>query len=150
MKALAQWREEVAQKRDIPRTWVLRDDKLFDLATKRPKTESEIVEMDVFGRKSVKYFAPETAKLIANVDVGEDKIWRKIDPLSKEEKSFCSKLMKKVAAYSQENDIAQALLGTRRDIESLYRNRSSKKLLKGWRKELVGQPLIDYMRKEGV
>ena len=150
LKALAQWREEVAQKRDIPRTWVLRDDKLFDLATKRPKTESDIVEMAVFGRKSVKYFAPETAKLIANVDVGEDKIWRKIDPLSKEEKSFCSKLMKKVAAYSQEYEVAQALLGTRRDIESLYRNRSSKKLLKGWRKELVGQPLIDYMREQGV
>jgi len=129
---------------------VLRDDKLYDLATKRPKTEREIAEMDVFGRKSVKYFAPQAAKLIASVDVGEDKLWRKIDPLSKEEKSFCSKLMKKVAAYSQEYEVAQALLGTRRDIESLYRNRSSKKLLKGWRQEIVGQPLINYMRKEGV
>jgi len=120
LKALAQWREEVAQKRDIPRTWVLRDDKLYDLATKRPKTESEI------------------------------KIWRKVEPLTKEEKAVCNKLMKKVAGFAKEHDIAQALLGTRRDIESLYRNRSSKKLLKGWREELVGRPLIDYIRQEGV
>lgn len=150
LKALAQWREEQAQKRDIPRTWILRDDKLFELATRRPKTEQEVEQMDIFGKKSSKYFAPQAAKLIANVEVGEQKIWRKIDPLTKDEKNICTKLMKKVATFSQEHEIAQALLGTRKDIESLYRNRSSKKLLRGWREALVGQPLIEYLRQEGV
>jgi len=150
LKALAQWREEQAQKRDIPRTWVLRDDKLFDLATRRPKTEQEIEKMDIFGKKSFKYFAPQAAKLIANVKVGEEKLWRKVEPLNKEEKNVFTKLMKKVASFSQEYQIAQALLGTRKDIESLYRNRSSKKLLRGWREELVGRPLIEYMRQEDV
>lgn len=150
LKALAQWREEAAQKRDIPRTWILRDDKLFDLAAKRPKTEKEIVDMEVFGKKSVKYFAPETAKLIANVEVGEDRLWRKTEPLTKEEKQLCTKMMKKVAAYAKEYDVAQALIGTRKDVESLYRNRSSKKLLRGWREDLVGRPLLEYLRSENV
>ncbi len=149
LKALAQWREEVAQNRDIPRTWVLRDDKLYDLATQRPKTEQAVRDMDVFGKKSVKYFAAEVSKLISGVEVGDDRVWRKFEPLTKEEKSFCSNLMKKVAGFAQQHDIAQALLGTRKDIESLYRNRSSKKLLRGWREEIVGKPLIELIRKEG-
>jgi len=150
LKALAQWREEVAQNRDIPRTWVLRDDKLYDLATQRPKTEQAVREMDVFGKKSAKYFAREVSTLIAQVPASDERVWRKFEPLSKQEKSFCSTLMKKVAGYSQEYDIAQALLGTRKDIESLYRNRSSKKLLKGWREEIVGKPLIELIRDAGV
>jgi len=58
--------------------------------------------------------------------------------------------MKKVAGFSKQHDIAQALLGTRKDIESLYRNRSSKKLLKGWREDIVGKPLIELIREAGV
>jgi len=148
LKVLAQWREETAQKRDIPRTWVLRDDKLYDLATKKPKNEQEVVEMEVFGRKSVKYFAPEILQLMSEVNVGDDKIWRKVEPLTKEEKALCTRMMKKMAGFSSEHKVAQALLGTRRDIESLYRNRSSKKLLRSWRKDLVGQPLLEFIRQE--
>lgn len=150
LKALAQWREEMAQKRDIPRTWIVRDDKLYDLATKKPKTEQDVIDMDVFGKKAVKYLAPEAVRLIANVVVGEEKIWRKIDPLTKEEKSLCSTLMKQVAGFSKQHELAQALLGTRKDIEGLYRNRSSKKLLQGWREDVVGKPLIEYLHKEGL
>jgi len=150
LKALAQWREKVAQDRDIPRTWVLRDDKLYDLATQRPKTEQAVRDMDVFGKKSVKYFAAEVSKLISEVPASNERVWRKFESLTKEEKSFCSTLMKKVAGFSKQHDIAQALLGTRKDIESLYRNRSSKKLLKGWREDIVGKPLIELIREAGV
>ena len=150
LKALAQWREEVAQNRDIPRTWVLRDDKLYDLATQRPKTEQAIREMDVFGKKSVKYFAAEVSKLISEVPTSNERVWRKFESLSKEEKLFCSTLMKSVASFAKQHDIAQALLGTRKDIESLYRNRSSKKLLKGWREGIVGKPLIELIRKADI
>ena len=148
LKALAQWREEAAQSRDIPRTWVLRDDKLYDLATQRPKTEQAIREMDVFGKKSVKYFAAEVSKLISGVQATDERVWRKFDPLTKEEKSFCSTLMKKMADFSQQYEIAQALLGTRKDIESLYRNRSSKRLLRGWREDLIGKPLLELIRQQ--
>jgi len=106
LKALAQWREELAQHRDIPRSWIVRDDKLFDLATKRPKTEKEIQEMEVFGRKSAKYLIPEAVQLISSVDAGEQRIWRKFEPLTKQEKSICSTLMKQVAELSKKHQVA--------------------------------------------
>lgn len=150
LKALAQWREQVAQKRDIPRTWVLRDDKLFDLAAKRPKKVDEIIEMGIFGRKSAQYLAPQAAKAIAEAQVGEERIWLKTEPLTKQEKSLCSRLMKDLASFSQQHNVAQALLGTRKDVEGLYRHRQSKKLLNGWRKATVGEPLLEVLREADI
>ena len=142
LQALAQWREASAQQRDIPRTWVIRDDKLYELVNQMPQTEQEIRDLNVFGRKSVVHLAPQTLEIMNAVTVGNELIWRKVDPLSKQEKGLCSSLMKRLTAISNELEIAQALLGTRRDIESLYRHRQSDKLLQGWRKEQAGEPLI--------
>ncbi|MDB4511999.1 ribonuclease D [Arenicella sp.] len=145
LKALAAWRESTAQKRDIPRTWVLKDDRLFDLAVRQPKTIDEVKKLGVFGNKSVRYWAPEVIKIIADVEVGEQPLWNRSEPLTREQKGVCSKMMKQLKSYSEQHQISQGLLGTRRDIEGLYRNRKSKKLLEGWRNEIVGRPLVSFL-----
>lgn len=147
LKALAEWREATAQKRDIPRSWVMRDDKLYDLVMQQPKTEQEIKDLGVFGRKSVVYLAPLALEIIGGVKASEERLWRKVDPLTKQEKSLCSDLMKRLKVISEEFEIAQALLGTRKDIEGLYRHRQSKKLLKGWREQPVGEVLLKHLRE---
>ena len=148
LKALAEWREHVAQKRDIPRSWVLRDDKLYDLVLQAPKTEEEIKTLGIFGRKSAGYLAPQALEIIRSVKAGEERIWRQIEPLSKNEKKLCSAVMKELARISEELGVAQALLGTRKDIESLYRHRQSKKMLNGWREKHVGQKLLDFIKNQ--
>ena len=150
LKAMAEWREATAQKRDIPRSWVMRDDKLYDLVTQQPKTEQEIKDLGVFGRKSVVYLAPLALEIMSNVKASEERLWRKVDPLTKQEKAICSAMMKELSRISQEIGIAQGLLGTRKDIESLFRHRQSKRLLSGWRKENVGDVLLKYLQDQGV
>jgi len=150
LKAMAQWREETAQARDIPRSWVMRDDKLYDLVIHQPETEQEVKELGVFGRKSVVYLAPLALEVMANVKVSEERLWRKIDPLTKQEKGVCNAMMKELSRISQELGVAQALLGTRKDMESLFRNRQSKRLLNGWRKEHVGNVLLEFLSEQGV
>lgn len=151
LKALAEWREATAQERDIPRTWVLKDDKLYDLVIQQPKSEQEIRELQVFGRKSASYLlAPQALKLIKSVEVGDTALWRKVEPLTKQDRSICSGMMKELAKLAAEHKIAQGLLATRKDIEALYRHRQSKKMLNGWRKSQVGEPLLEYLRAEPV
>lgn len=149
LKALAEWREATAQKRDIPRSWVLRDDGLFDLAFKLPKTAQEALDLGVFGGKSGQYLAPQAISVIESITVGDEPLWERVEPLTKKEKSIISKMMLKLAEYAQTNHIAQALLGTRKDVESLYRHRKSEKLLKGWRAVLVGEPLMAFLHEQG-
>lgn len=144
LQALAAWREQQAQKRDIPRTWVVRDDGLFDLAVKRPTNADEIQKLSIFGRKSASYLAPQAADVIANVTIGRDPLWRRVEPLDKQDKSICSAMMKQLTSYAKQHQIAQGLLATRRDIEALYRHRESNKLLTGWRRDIVGEPLLEF------
>lgn len=144
LQALAAWREDIAQKRDIPRSWVLRDEKLFDLAVKRPKTEQAVRDLGVFGKNSVNRWAPATARLIANVEVGEQRLWKRVEPLDKAQRGVCSAMMKELAKYAKEQEVAQGLLATRKDIESLYRHRRSDKLMSGWREPLVGKRLLEF------
>lgn len=146
LKALAEWREKNAQKRDIPRTWILRDERLFDLAIKLPTSTEQVVKLGVFGKKSVRYWAPEVADMIADLDVGKQRLWEKVEPLSKEQKKTCSKMMQQLKLISEQQEISQGLLATRRDIESLYRHRRSSKLLEGWRNEVVGKPLMAFLQ----
>jgi len=150
LKALAEWREATAQKRDIPRTWVLRDEKLFDLAARRPTNEAEVKKLGVFGKKSANRLAPIAAQLISEVEVGEQRLWNRVEPLDKRDKSICSAMMKQLAMYAQELEVAQGLLATRKDIEALYRHRQSEKLLDGWRQELVGQPLLQFAESQAA
>ena len=141
----------MAQSRDIPRTWIMRDDKLYELAQSTAKSVDQIIELGVFGKKSASRLAPQVLSVLREVKTGEEKIWRRVEPLSKAEKSVCSQLMQTLSSLSSSSNIAQALLGTRKDVESLFRNRQSKKLLRGWRKELVGEPLLEAIRNlEGL
>ena len=66
--------------------------------------------------------------------------------MSKADKRECQKLMQATTAIAKEQGVAQALLGTRKDIEHLYRHRQSKKLLNGWRENVIGQPLLALLQ----
>ena len=145
LKALANWRESCAQDRNIPRTWIMRDDKLYELAQSNPKNEKDILQMGVFGKKSGNKLASEAFQIVKQVKASSEKVWRKVEPLSKADKVKCSSMMKELSKLAEKHNIAQALLGTRKDVESLYRHRQSKKLLKGWRGSMVGQPLLEFL-----
>lgn len=150
LKALAAWREESAQTRNIPRTWLVRDEKLFDLVIQQPSTEQQIKDMGVFGRKAGNYLAAQALDVMKSAVVGDERLWRKVEPLTKPEKSVCSSMMKRLSKCAEQSNVAQALLGTRKDMEHLFRYRQSKKLLQGWRKPVVGEPLLLFLRDKDV
>ena len=142
LKALAEWRERIAQKRNIPRTWVLKDDRLFDLAAHRPMTQEAVEKLNVFGKKSAKHMAHAVIDLISNTEIKDKLIWNRVEPLDKKDKSQCTVMMKELASIAKHEKIAQGLLATRKDIESLYRNKKSEKLIGTWRETIVGKQLL--------
>lgn len=148
LQALAEWRESTAQDRDIPRSWVAKDDKLYDLVYHQPSSVEEIQDLAVFGRKSSNYLAPQALQVMNDVNPGEDRIWRKIEALTKKEKAVCSAAMGQLKAIAEQLEIAQGLLATRKDVEHLFRHRQSKKLLGGWREEVVGAKVLNYINEQ--
>ncbi len=147
LRALAEWRESMAKDRDIPRSWVVRDDKLYELATKLPTSADEIIEMGIFGRRSAPRFAPQAARIIEDVQVEGHALWRKVDPLDKQQKGVVSVMMNELKEQAQQQEIAQGLLATRRDVESLFRHGHSDKLLTGWREDVIGKKLLNIVQQ---
>ena len=146
LRDLATWREWRAQRSDIPRAWVLRDDKLYTLAAKQPQTAEAVLETGIFGWSSTNRLAPLIAEIVAGVEVGEDPLWRASEPFDKQQKGDIATMMHALKALAKKHHIAQGLLGTRKDVEALYRYRESVRLLSGWRKEVVGQPLLNLVQ----
>jgi ribonuclease D len=69
VRALAQWRETSAQTRDVPRSRVLKDDALLEIATARPKTPEELGKLRLVQREARR---PEVASgIVAAVAEGE-------------------------------------------------------------------------------
>ncbi len=147
LQALAEWRESMAKDRDIPRSWVVRDDKLYELATKLPTSADEIIELGIFGRRSAPRFAPQAARIIGDTQVENTALWRKVDPLDKQQKGVVSVMMNELKEQAQQQEIAQGLLATRRDVESLFRHGRSDKLLSGWRENVIGNKLLNIAQR---
>ena len=92
--------------------------------------------------------APQALQILQDTEIGENQLWRRVEPLNKEEKTLCNRMMKYLSKIALNQKIAQALLATRKDIESLYRHRESNKLLEGWREAIVGDPLLVFVSEQ--
>jgi ribonuclease D len=64
--------------------------------------------------------------------------------------ALVSKLMSVARETAEHAKINAELLATRRDIEQLVFARRTEHLLSGWRRELIGEPLLAVARASGL
>ena len=62
VRELAVWREAEARRRNLPRQFVLRDELLFDLAAKRPKTAADLAKLRELRRAAGRALRRELAR----------------------------------------------------------------------------------------
>jgi len=146
LKELATWRETVAQQKNIPRTWVVRDDSLYQIAITMPKKVEHLQKIQALSPRMSKQYAAPIIDVVEKAEPISQPLWRHIMPLDKQQKSICSSMMQMVRQQAETIQTAQGLLATRKDIESLFRTQGSKKLLVGWRKETIGDKLLDFLQ----
>ena len=64
--------------------------------------------------------------------------------------ALVTKLMNLARETAQHAKINAELLATRRDVEQLVFARRTEHLLSGWRREIIGEPLVAAARQSGV
>lgn len=147
LKCVAAWREEYAQRVDKPRTWITSDATLIYIAHTKPATVSAL--------HSIKGIAPdilktETDALLTAVAAGlaaePVMLLEKPVPLSDKEQKRYREMKKLVDARAVELDINSPVLATRKDIELLLRGQQHSLLLQGWRKPVIGDPLLKMLQ----
>jgi len=142
LRALAAFREQTAQARNLPRAWVLRDEVLFELARHAPQTHAELVSIRGLEDGARQRWSDG---LLASVQEGQHAepvpLWERQLPPTPEQNALGKRLMETVRNVAREHELAPGVLATRRDIEKLVRGADPASVLRGWRAELLGAKL---------
>ena len=146
------WREREAQRRDVPKRWILGDESIVEVARRAPVTPIEVGAIrgvsDKAGKGAQKGIA-EAVKL--GLDVPEDQL----PTLTKKRRpqgdvdGAVDLMVAIVRARARERGVAMPLLASREDLERLAcGEREASPLLEGWRKSMVGEELVKLLDGE--
>ena len=150
LRALAAWREGEAQRRDLPRNRIVRDDLLLEIAANRPTSVEELaklrrISLDRQGAAAV------VEAVHAALALPEDELPR-LEPPPKLPRGLgpmIELLRVLLKLKSEEHHVAQRLVATTGDLEAIAtQKRPDVAALKGWRLEVFGRSALALKRGE--
>jgi ribonuclease D len=152
LKLLAQWREAAAIRHDRPRGWILADDALRELAERMPGTTQDLEAIRGVPAGVVRRRGDEILALIerGRADAVNEVAASMPTRPQPQQVALVTKLMGLAREMAQHAKINAELLATRRDVEQLVFSRRTEHLLSGWRREIIGEPLVAAARESGM
>lgn len=153
LRELAAWREGEAKRRNVPRSRVVRDEVLIQLARHPPRQVDELRKVRGFHGSEVDRSGEVLLATIQQALALPPSSW---PVLSKEKKpepestGLVELLQAIVKACANKAEIAPTLLATTADLQALVEVKPDRStldlpLLRGWRRELVGDVLLDAL-----
>jgi ribonuclease D len=142
-RALAAWRERRAVERNRPRGWILDDVSLREIVMRVPRNVAQLQSVPEMAPGVIKHCADDILRMVSAADVPNPPPPPVVRARPSPEQTA---LVKKLGALNQ--SIAQALglspevLATRRDIELLAEGGRDVAMLQGWRRAVVGEPML--------
>ena len=148
-REMAAWREIEARKRNIPRRWVLTDEQIVEACRREPRTIDSLFMVRGIRERLTTADARAVISLVkAALDSAPDS-WPELHKNMKSEPNVdvqVDMLMSIVRMKAKENDIAIPTLASTSDLTAIARgHRKNVDVLKGWRKEIVGNELIAFL-----
>ncbi len=152
VQALSEWREKTAQTEDRPKSWLLRDELLFDIAKLQPETVSELANVRGINERAVNRYGADLCQLIsAAKNRAPIPLNEKGRPAKKtqQQEAILDILTALVRIRAEENSLNPIILATRKDLEVLMFNDDEEcPLLHGWRFKMAGQELVGLLKGE--
>ena len=142
LKRVAEWREKTAQQLNLPRAWILKDDQLCTVV--RSSAVSTGLQRHPCLSRSVHIELIDALQQVlqaAQLAPAEPCPPSWTAPLDPTRKALLKRLMALVHETATDLGISPATLASRRDLEALLDQRESARVLKGWRKDIVGDRL---------
>jgi ribonuclease D len=147
-QALAAWRETTAQQRDLPRSRVLRDESISEIAAHAPRSVDELARSRGLGKGFAEgKFGTEILGAIERVLAMPESQYP--EPTPKREPPpgigpLVDLLRVLLKLRAEENDVAPRLIADAEDLELLAASdRAEVKALAGWRHEIFGRDALD-------
>ncbi len=151
LRTLAAWRERTAQRKDIPKNWVMRDETLADMAAQAPRNSKQLAQIrGINADKADSRSAQEWLNLIAEIDKTNPSSWPKREKRKTPSPSVaaCTELLKMhLRMTAAKYEVAARLIASGEDLERIAEGAQAGapdvKALNGWRYDIYGRHAIE-------
>jgi ribonuclease D len=150
---LCQWREQMAQQKNLPRRWVVKDDLIIEIARLKPAKIADLDSIRDINERFIDKHGNRLLGIVATAQNSSRSDWPQHDvkqSLSTPQQALGDCLMALCRIIAQDNQIAVAALTTRRDIDNLITDRKNSRLSQGWRFSVAGEKLLDFIYGQSV
>lgn len=151
LKSAAAWRERESMRRDQPRNWVMRDEALLNIAAQAPKDANALARCRGLPKGFIN--SRPGQDLLAQVSMAAElpasqapkpEPRRQLDPELAPTVELLKVILKRSA---EEHGVAQRLIASAEDLESIASGQDSK-ALSGWRNDIFGADAQKLIRGE--
>ncbi|KRW58050.1 ribonuclease D [Pseudomonas sp. TTU2014-080ASC] len=157
LRALCAWRERQARARNQPRNRVLRENSLWPLARTQPDNLVSLARIEDMHPRTVRQDGEFLLQLIRDAAATPASEWPEAlpEPLPLEATGLLKKLRSIGLREGERLDIAPELMMRKKTLEALLKSGYPNgpyqlpESLKGWRRELMGQALLDCLAGAG-
>ena len=158
LQALAKWREEQAQIRDMPRNRIIKEPALIELAKSQPKHISELRSIDGITERMIKSFGQSLVDIVSvQKDIDEsDYVSPLFGPLNSTQNKQLKRLRAEVETRAEMYDLPTEILVKKKDYEALLHKKHRNEALdipanlQGWRQDVVGDFLLESIKNMSV
>ena len=149
---LAAWREEKAEKSNLPRRWILSDDVLLDLSRQQPASSEEIAEIRGINGDKTKKYHQIWLSLIEKAQKLPEAEWperpRSKKPTAKQN-ILIDLLMLVIQLQAKKHGMTATAIASRKQVAKMVQENKNR-LSDDWRGELVNKEFALIMSGEMV
>ena len=149
VKFLAEWRENVSIKNNIPKNRLMRDDTLLDLASINPKSNEDFKRIRSFNIDRDAKKINQISEILNKAQVVPEKQWPENKYIKKNKvKSFAILELLKVLIkhVCEEQKVAQKLIAKQDELELMAEGKFDRlKVLDGWRYKIFGKLAVELI-----
>ncbi len=145
LQAIAAWREKLAQDKNIPRGWLVKDDILIEISKMKPTSTTAMSSIRGVTDKFIDKFGDIVIRLItAAIEESPTPLdpHKKPKKVSEKTEALADLLMAQVRLKAESNGVNPTSITTRKDLIQLIHGERDIALLSDWRKDMIGNELL--------
>ena len=150
LQKMAEWREALAQKKNIPRGWLIKDEILIEIAKLKPKDKKVLSSIRGINDKFIEKHGDTLIDIIR--DASEQKPVTQEKPnklkVTEKEEALADLLMAQVRLKAHQAGVNPNSIATRKELLQLIQGERDIELLNDWRRDMVGTDLVSTLAGE--
>lgn len=148
---LCRWREKLAIAKNRPRRWMMKDEDIIDIARFKPATHKDLAQIGNLSAEYVKRHGDAILQVLsdaAKINPADYPKLPQFNKLNNEQQAIADCLMAICRLVVEENQIALASVTSKKEIDQLVAGKTDTPITTGWRNEMLGKYLQQFLQGE--